>query len=245
LELDEEHVELPMSPAADEALLLAEVDDGLASALRRLSPAGRQILTLHAYGDMSIGQIAAFLGCNDNAVRQKLFRARRQFVRVMDEVLAASAAVIGVLGWLLRRPAARRSSRFVVPASAMTLSGAVFAVLGVATVQLVTATGAQPDAVTSTAVMMTASSSATHNQPRMHRSPDARTTAAAGQLSATAVGPAEVAVTQPSSLLRPDSTTNHEHIVVHTAVGDVYVGNTGHNNSPDGKVCRLGVLACS
>src|SRR5690349_19229779 len=41
LELDQEHVDVQLAPAADEQLLQAEVDDGLKSALGRLSPAGR------------------------------------------------------------------------------------------------------------------------------------------------------------------------------------------------------------
>src|SRR3954469_20095277 len=48
LALDQQHVDVPTAPAADEELLMAEVDEGIRAALGRLTPAGRQILALHA-----------------------------------------------------------------------------------------------------------------------------------------------------------------------------------------------------
>jgi RNA polymerase sigma-70 factor (ECF subfamily) len=243
MELDEKLVDVPVAPGADEAVLLAEIDDELKSALVRMSPAGRQVLTLHAYGDMSIGQIAAFLGCNDNAVRQKLFRARRQFLRVLDEVLAASAAAIGVLGWVIRRSGARRSGRVVVPASAMTLSAAVFAVLGVATIQVISATGTTPAPVTTRVAMNTHSSVDVHPAASQRTSSMVPAVAPATAPIAAAVGPAEVAVSTPGSLLRAGK-TNDEHIVLHTAAGDLSIGNSGQNDAAEGKVCRTGLIAC-
>jgi RNA polymerase sigma-70 factor (ECF subfamily) len=246
LELDQDHADVPIAPAADETMLQAEVDEGLRSALGRLSPAGRQILTLHAYGDMSIGEIAAFLGCNDNAVRQKLFRARRQFVRVMDEVLAASAAVIGVLGWVFSRPGARRSGRVVIPAGAMTLSGAVFAVLGVATLQLVAPFGSSTSVATTTAGLTTKVAASVHaaDTADVVRSAKVSSAAVTAPTLATTAGPAEVTVATPGGLLAKGRETNRERIVVHTPVGDLRLANEGQNGSTAGVVCSTRLISC-
>jgi RNA polymerase sigma-70 factor (ECF subfamily) len=241
--LDHDDVDGPVAPPADEELLQAEVDDRLRSVLGQLSPAGRQVLTLHAYGDMSIGQIAAFLGCNDNAVRQKLFRARRQFVRVMDEVAAATAAVVAVLGWLTRRPAARGSGRVVVSASAMTLSGALFTVFGIATIHAITGVGGQAASATGAVVLSNASTSVVHQRTQPAAAPVVPTRTAAVRPVGTAAGPAEVSVSH-GSLLTPGR-TNEEHIVIQTAAGVLRITNTGENNSARGKVCKTGLITCN
>ncbi|MCU1591845.1 MAG: hypothetical protein JWP11_3101 [Frankiales bacterium] len=242
----QEGTDAPLAPAADEELLQAELDDNVRSVLGQLTPSGRQVLTLHAYGDMSIGQIAAFLGCNDNAVRQKLFRARQQFVRVMEEVLAASAAVLGLFGWLLRRPVARRSGRVVVPASAMTLSGAVFAVLGVATLHLVSPFGSQAALATRSAALTTTApvASPAHASAAMrHLEGTGLRPVSAPTAVVAATGPAQVSVAAPGSLFKKGQ-TNREQIVVHTPAGDLRLDNTGSNDPAEGNLCKTHVITC-
>ncbi len=66
-----------VAPAADESSLVA-ADQRWVDEILSLMPAGpRRVLALHVFEQLSIGEIAALLGCTDNAVRQLLFRARR------------------------------------------------------------------------------------------------------------------------------------------------------------------------
>jgi RNA polymerase sigma-70 factor (ECF subfamily) len=51
----------------------------IAAALRRLPDAERELLTLSAWEGLDNGQIAVVLGCSRNAVRIRLFRARKRF----------------------------------------------------------------------------------------------------------------------------------------------------------------------
>ena len=83
--LDLEAAQGPNGHSADEEMLAAELDEPIRRALACLTPAARQVLMLQAYCDMSVPQLAALLGCTDNAVRQKLFRARRQFLRALED----------------------------------------------------------------------------------------------------------------------------------------------------------------
>lgn len=243
LELDQERGDAPLAPAADEELLRAELEEWVRSVLGQLTPAGRQVLALRAYGDMSIGQIAAFLGCNDNAVRQKLFRARQQFVRVMDQALVASAAVVSVLGWLFHRPG-RRPGGMAVPTTMM-LSGAAFTVLAVATLQSVSPfeTQVAPWSTTTAAVSRAGAHVQTQSVPAAHpvRVVTTRPANTPGLVSA---GPTEVAVATPGSLLKRGQ-TNYERVVVHTPAGDLRIQNSGRNDGPEGTVCTTArVVTC-
>lgn len=51
----------------------------LTAAFRRLPTADRELLALSAWEGLDYGQIAAVLGCSRNAVRLRLFRARKRF----------------------------------------------------------------------------------------------------------------------------------------------------------------------
>jgi RNA polymerase sigma factor (sigma-70 family) len=51
----------------------------IAGAFRRLPAAERELLTLSAWEGLDYGQIAVVLGCSRNAVRLRLFRARKRF----------------------------------------------------------------------------------------------------------------------------------------------------------------------
>jgi RNA polymerase sigma factor (sigma-70 family) len=51
----------------------------IAAAFRRLPAAERELLTLSAWEGLDYGQIAVVLGCTRNAVRIRLFRARKRF----------------------------------------------------------------------------------------------------------------------------------------------------------------------
>jgi RNA polymerase sigma-70 factor (ECF subfamily) len=51
----------------------------LAASFRRLPAADRELLALSAWEGLDYGQIAVALGCSRNAVRLRLFRARKRF----------------------------------------------------------------------------------------------------------------------------------------------------------------------
>jgi RNA polymerase sigma factor (sigma-70 family) len=51
----------------------------IAEAFRHLPAAERELLTLSAWEGLDYGQIAVVLGCSRNAVRIRLFRARKRF----------------------------------------------------------------------------------------------------------------------------------------------------------------------
>lgn len=65
-----------------------EADPRIAEAMSRLSPADRAILTLFYWEDMSLHDVAESLGCNVNAAKTRLFRARERF-RVLYEESAS------------------------------------------------------------------------------------------------------------------------------------------------------------
>jgi RNA polymerase sigma factor (sigma-70 family) len=60
----------------------------IADAFRRLPAADRELLTLSAWEGLDYGQIAVVLGCSRNAVRIRLFRARKRFTAELASVRA-------------------------------------------------------------------------------------------------------------------------------------------------------------
>jgi RNA polymerase sigma factor (sigma-70 family) len=71
-----------------------EFDSGqaqIAEAFLRLPPAERELLTLSAWEGLDYGQIAVVLGCSRNAVRLRLFRARKRFAGELASCQARSA----------------------------------------------------------------------------------------------------------------------------------------------------------
>jgi RNA polymerase sigma factor (sigma-70 family) len=64
---------------------------GIASAFRRLPEADRELLALAAWEGLDYGQIARVLGCSRNAVRIRLFRARKRFAAELAASQAGSA----------------------------------------------------------------------------------------------------------------------------------------------------------
>jgi RNA polymerase sigma factor (sigma-70 family) len=58
----------------------------IAAAFRRLPDADRELLSLSAWEGLDNGQIAVVLGCSRNAVRIRLFRARKRFATELANV---------------------------------------------------------------------------------------------------------------------------------------------------------------
>ena len=77
--LDEATADPRHPPAAETA------DPLVTSALRRLSPAEREVLLLVAWDDLTPAQGAAALGITAVAFRVRLLRARRHFQQLMDQ----------------------------------------------------------------------------------------------------------------------------------------------------------------
>jgi RNA polymerase sigma factor (sigma-70 family) len=63
----------------------------LGAALRRLPDPERELLALSAWEGLDNGQIAVVLGCSRNAVRIRLFRARKRFAAELASSRAAPA----------------------------------------------------------------------------------------------------------------------------------------------------------
>ena len=78
-QLDEATEDPKLPPAVETA------DPLVTSALRRLSPAEREVLLLVAWDDLTPAQGAETLGISAVAFRVRLLRARRHFQRLMDQ----------------------------------------------------------------------------------------------------------------------------------------------------------------
>jgi RNA polymerase sigma-70 factor (ECF subfamily) len=242
VELDECAEDVSVAAAADDELLHSELDDRLTDALQQVPPAGRQVLALHAYDDMSVGQIAAFLGINDNAVRQKLFRARRQFVRAFEQLAAATAAVVGGFAWA-RRTRVSRSGSAVVQASAMTLSSAALIVAGVAGMSHY-APDVTVDRTTAHAAAMSQREPATAAPAGRIDHAGVRTLQASSRsarVPVVATAPVEARVEQPQQLFHRGQ-TNAAHVAVRTPLGTLHLDSHGHNDG-DSMLCDLPTAA--
>jgi RNA polymerase sigma factor (sigma-70 family) len=62
----------------------------ITAAFRRLPAADRELLALSAWEGLDYGQIAVVLGCSRNAVRLRLFRARKRFAAELASSQARS-----------------------------------------------------------------------------------------------------------------------------------------------------------
>jgi RNA polymerase sigma factor (sigma-70 family) len=72
----------------------AEFDGGqtrIAEAFRRLPAGDRELLALSAWEGLGYGQIAVVLGCSRNAVRLRLFRARKRLAAELAKGHSSSA----------------------------------------------------------------------------------------------------------------------------------------------------------
>lgn len=69
----------------DDRLDAAARGPAVAAALAALSPASREVLLLHAWGELSHEEIAQALGLSPAAVRTRLHRARAQVGEMLDE----------------------------------------------------------------------------------------------------------------------------------------------------------------
>jgi RNA polymerase sigma factor (sigma-70 family) len=63
----------------------------IAEAFRRLSAPDRELLALSAWEGLGYGQIAVVLGCSRNAVRLRLFRARKRLAAELARSHSSSA----------------------------------------------------------------------------------------------------------------------------------------------------------
>ena len=62
-------------------------DPRVDSALERLQPVDRAVLTLFYWDDLSLQEIGESLGCSSNAAKTRLFRARERFKTAYEEVV--------------------------------------------------------------------------------------------------------------------------------------------------------------
>lgn len=65
---------------------VASVASDAAVAFGKLLPADRELLALVAWEGLDTGEIASVCNCSPNAVRIRLYRARRRFVRELERV---------------------------------------------------------------------------------------------------------------------------------------------------------------
>ncbi len=76
-----ELVEAASEPAAQ----VESPDIGIAESLAKLKPADRAILVLFYWEELSLNEIAESLGCNMNAAKTRLYRARERFRAAYEE----------------------------------------------------------------------------------------------------------------------------------------------------------------
>lgn len=76
----------PAGGEVDERLDAAAQGPALAAALAALSPASREVLLLHAWGELSHEEIAQALDLSPAAVRTRLHRARTQVGETLGEL---------------------------------------------------------------------------------------------------------------------------------------------------------------
>lgn len=62
-----------------------ESDPAVAQAMSELSPSDRAIILLFYWDDLSLNEIAESFGCNENAAKTRLFRARERFRKLYEE----------------------------------------------------------------------------------------------------------------------------------------------------------------
>ena len=89
-------VENELAPAADEEYALSETQAHVEAAIQRLSPALREVLLLVVVEGLETGQVAAVLGIQPDAVRQRLSRARSQLAKHLEAGTDARVADLRV-----------------------------------------------------------------------------------------------------------------------------------------------------
>ncbi len=63
-----------------------EMDPLIQAALSKLSPQDRAILSLFYWEELSLNEIAESIGCNENAAKTRLYRARERFRAQYEEL---------------------------------------------------------------------------------------------------------------------------------------------------------------
>ena len=239
--LNEDSWDREVAPAADEPVLAADRCATVQNVLATLAPASRQVLALQAYDEMTVGEIARFLGTNDNAVRQKLFRARRQFRRAFAGVPSGAFGIVAVL----RRARRRVSAANLAQGGGLSFSSA--AALAVAVAGAVTYTvapgGANGDATAAPAPAILVQpvrafdGGSPETPDKARTAPTGATTVAArpgtpggnGTIALPAdppVGTVRVGKPGAGNLVDDDGgEVSHAEIVVPTPAGDVTVRN--------------------
>jgi len=79
---------VPLTEALDKSSAPVEpesLDPRIEVALISLSPQDRAIIALFYWEELSLNEIADFLGCNVNAAKTRLYRARERFRTAYDE----------------------------------------------------------------------------------------------------------------------------------------------------------------
>lgn len=248
--LTEESYERELAPAADEPVLRAERCARVQKLLNGLAPGSREVLTLQAFDDMSVGEIARFLGTNDNAVRQKLFRARRQFRKALAGVPSGAFGIGPALVWLRRKTSAANLAQ----GAGLSLSGAaalVVAVAGAAVVvgsvpngsahaggplRAVGVTRLRQDTYGATAVTPASALART----AAGASTTGVRTAAPETVALPATGVATVRVNKPGNVLEPGETNNaYVGIPVPGTDSELIVRSYGRNSPGRSAVCPV------
>ncbi|HMS56418.1 MAG TPA: RNA polymerase sigma factor [Fimbriimonadaceae bacterium] len=72
-------VDLTEAASATAPEMPEPADQRVTQAMSQLSPADRAVLTLFYWEELSLNEIAASMGCNVNAAKTRLYRARERF----------------------------------------------------------------------------------------------------------------------------------------------------------------------
>lgn len=79
-------VELTEAAGKEAPSQAEEMDPHVQAALSKLAPQDRALLTLFYWEELSLGEIADSIGCNVNAAKTRLYRARERFRLFYEEL---------------------------------------------------------------------------------------------------------------------------------------------------------------
>ena len=230
----------PAAPAADEPVLEQESLRWVQLVLGNLSPRAREVLNLKALDQLSIGEIASTLEMSENAVRQTLFRARRQCRAVLSRLGAVVGAAVTGAALVLRRTRPRHALNAAMqPSMLLAVAAGAALVVAVGTqAQWQHGAAAMPAAkrVSASATVSTLAALDRHGS-KVRQGPLVALTSHSPTVSAQ--------IDRPGNLFR-SGRTNREHASVLTPLGELVVDNGGRREGGrGGYVCNQLITSCS
>jgi RNA polymerase sigma-70 factor (ECF subfamily) len=227
----------------EDLVVARETCDLLRQAMTNLSPHERSLLTWHHLDGMSLRDIAEISGCKENAVRQRVFRARVRLAKVVAQ-LGGPCGVVPALRIVWRQLRRPRPAQVALPAMAGALI-AVGALIGANFGHGATTAPALGALPTTGAVMhLTPVAHATDTSSSRPGPTAAPATARAATVTPGRTAANVVAVRIAKDPLRPGQTASND-IRIHTPLGeDIVVKGDVITSTGNGITCALTGANC-